>query len=210
VPESHDAILIRDLVRAAAVLTKAGCLTATDGNFSARLSQDRALVTRSGVEKRNLCEGDLVQVEIADLSPASGSSEWPLHRALYLGRPEVACVLHVHAPYLTTFAVAHRVPEIRLLSEAVMTVPEIVLIPYFSPGSQQLGDSLLHESRSASVYLLANHGCVAVGKTVTETLHRLERAEFLARIEYQCLALGGGVPLTPAQASLLTSLAPDR
>ena len=84
---------------------------------------------------------------------------------------------------------------------------EIALAPFCRPGSLELGESLLRSSTQASVYLLANHGAVAVGTSVREALHRLERAEFLARVEWQCTALGGGVPLSEGQIEDLLSSA---
>ena len=53
------------------------------------------------------------------------------------------------------------------------------------------------------MYLLSNHGAVAVGATIRETLHRLERAEFLARVQLDTLLLGGPKPLTPEQLAAL-------
>jgi L-fuculose-phosphate aldolase len=179
-------------------------LPATDGNLSVRHGEDRVLLTASGIAKRDLDESALVELELASEAHGCASSEWLMHRALYRARPEIHAVLHVHSPFLTTFAATHRVPTVALLAEAYVELGEIVLVPFCRPGSRALGEALLQTSAQASLYLLANHGAVAVGANVREALHRLERAEFLARVEWQCAALGGGVPLNAAQVADLT------
>lgn len=192
-----------ELLHAAQVLGLAGFLPASDGNLSARLNEQRVLITARGVEKRELREAHIVEVSVDDLRPAEGSTEWPMHSALYRHRPDVQCVLHVHSPALTVFATAHRVPRIDLLVEAFATVGTIALVPFAKPGTPLVGEALLSTDPTASVYLLANHGAVAVGGTVRETLHRLERAEFLAQVELNSATLGGGQPLTEDQLAAL-------
>jgi L-fuculose-phosphate aldolase len=191
--------ILRELIHAATVLEACGCLPATDGNFSARLDAQRVLLTLSGVEKRGITEDMFFETELSSENPGRGSSEWLLHRELYMNRPDIMCILHVHAPYLTTFAAAHRVPDVGLLSEGRLAIGGIALVPYCRPGTASLGREALRADATAGVYLLANHGAVSVGRTVREALHRLERAEFLARVEWHAVALGGGIPLSGAQ-----------
>lgn len=188
-----------DLCHAAQVLNSLQCLPATDGNFSARLSKDTVLLTRSGCEKRLLSGGDLLEVALSDEYPAGASSEWLMHRALYRERDEAQAVLHVHAPYLNSFAVLQRAPNVKLLAEAAFLLREIVFVPFALPGTPALGEALLAAGRTAPVYVLGNHGAVSVGKSVKEALHFLERAEFLARVQWQAEAAGNPVELSAAQ-----------
>jgi len=202
--------LASELIHAARVLADLECLPATDGNLSARLDAKRVLITRSGIEKRDLGESGLVEMSLDDAVSPDASSEWPLHRTLYVNRPEIGSVLHVHAPHLTAFSAVHRVPSLKLLSEALMAVGEIVCVPFCLPGTEELGTATVTAGPRASVYLLANHGAVAVGNDVRETLHRLERAEFLARVEWLCASLGGGVPIPDDAISALVARSPKQ
>lgn len=188
--------LIAEIWHAAEVLNHCHCLPATDGNLSARLSSTHVLLTRSGTEKRALAEHDFVEVELTEENPDGASSEWLMHRAIYSARTEVQCVLHVHAPYLNCFAVTHQCPNVALLAEAAIMIPKMTLVPFALPGTPELGNAVISASRTAPIYILANHGVVAVGATVREALHRLERAEFLARVEVQSRALGNARPLS--------------
>jgi L-fuculose-phosphate aldolase len=187
---SQRILLTEELCRAARVLALGNCLPATDGNLSARLNSDLVLVTRSRVEKRLLSASDLVQASLSDVQPKEVSSEWAMHRGVYLARGDVSCVLHVHAPALTAFAVARRIPRPRLLAEAMTEIGQIVLVPFVMPGSESVADVMLSASQMANLYLLANHGAVAFGSSISDALHRLERAEFLARVELHALSLG--------------------
>jgi len=202
VNQSSDEALISELYHAANILHEIGCLTATDGNLSVRAG-DRVFITKSGLEKRNLSAESLIEISLDDAAPESVSSEWPMHQAIYKQRSEIACILHVHAPYLTTFAVTGRSPNSRILTEAHMTIGEIAFVQFQPPGTLRLGAALLDHSSTASVYILANHGAVAVGETIRSALHNLERAEFLARIEFQAAAIGGGIPLSQEQLQSL-------
>lgn len=193
--------LLSALLRAGRLLDQAGFCLATDGNFSARLDSQTILLTRSGIEKRGLDETSFVPVPLSDAKPPQGSSEWPLHRAIYRARAEVMCILHVHSPFLTTYAAARRVPPPMLLAESHMAIGEMAAVPFCPPGTPEVGESALKAGPQAMVYLLANHGAVALGSSVDDALHRLERAEFLARVAWQCEALGGGLPLTAQQLS---------
>ncbi|MBU0509742.1 class II aldolase/adducin family protein [bacterium] len=194
---------MHELIHAAAVLHRARCLPATDGNLSARLDQRRVVITKAGIEKRELVENSFVVTSLDEPIPEHVSSEWPMHRAIYLARSDVGCILHVHAPFLSSFAIAGHIPDVNLLTETQLLIGQITLVPFAVPGSNALAESLLAQSPTANVYLLANHGVVAVGQTAAIALHRLERAEFLAEISIHAAAIGGGIPLNAAQISEL-------
>ena len=187
--------LIQQLLDAAHVLGHASFLPAADGNLSVRIAENRIIITKSKIEKRHVTTDDLVELSLYDAQTHDVSSEWPMHQTLYAARSDVNCVLHVHSPYLTAFACVHRIPEAALLAESAMEHAPIVLVPYRKPGSTELAQLLIEASSSAGIYLLANHGAVAVGETVSAALHRIERAEFLAKVECLAVILGGGKTL---------------
>ena len=197
--EGNLAGIVRDLQQAARVLAGLNCLPATDGNLSARLDGGRVVLTRKGIAKRELQPTDFVTVDVHESAPDGASSEWMMHRALYQHRPDVQCVLHAHAPGLTAFAVTERVPNTMLLAESALLLGRIAAVPFVTPGSAALGAAVIAADSRAAVYLLANHGAVAVGETVAEALYRLERAEFLAQVEIAAAKLGAVIPLSDSQ-----------
>jgi len=190
------------LVGAAQRLNEIGGLPASDGNLSARGGRGLFWISLSGVEKRKIGAGDFVLIDnsgrVVD-GYGRPSSEWPMHLAIYRQRAEVNCILHAHPPHLTAFAAAHKVPNPAILVEAALNVDDICLVPYAPPGSDSLGREIVASSSSSGVYLLENHGAVAVGKAVSEALHRFERAEFLAQVSLLAEKIDGVIPVSEAR-----------
>jgi L-fuculose-phosphate aldolase len=194
------------LVEAAQRLHEMGCLPASDGNLSARAEDNLIWISPSGVEKRKLTIDDFIRIDDTGHAVNSGanpSSEWHLHLAIYQHRAEVNSILHAHPPYLTAFAAAHQMPNSALLAEAELAIGEICLVPYAPPGSAALGEQVVACMKKCGIYLLENHGVVAVGSDTTQALHRLERAEFLASVSILAQSIGGALPLTAAQVAEL-------
>ncbi|MFH1010703.1 MAG: class II aldolase/adducin family protein [bacterium] len=190
------------LVRAAHRLREMECLPASDGNLSARSGPSLFWISPSGVEKGRIAADDFVLLDASGQTiegRGKPSSEWPMHWAIYCQRNEVNSILHAHPPFLTAFAAAHRVPDLAILAEAHLAIGEIHLVPYAAPGSASLGREIVAKSTRAGIYMLENHGAVAVGREVDEALHRLERAEFLARVSLLTEKIGGAVPLSEAE-----------
>ena len=194
-PEHARRAVMHELIRSAAVLESFRCFPATDGNLSARLDADTVLITKSGIEKRGLTASSFVEVQLNATNPAGASSEWPMHRAIYKARSDVTCVLHTHPPFLSSFATTDRIPDARLLAETGRLIGRIVRVPFVEPGSEALGKALLNASAVAAVYLLSNHGALSVGTSISEALHRMERAEFLAQVAFQAACLSGEKPI---------------
>ena len=73
-----------------------GWVPATSGNFSVRVDERHAAVTRSGVEKGALTAADIAVLGIDEPIPAGMSAETPLHLARYRADARVGAVVHVH------------------------------------------------------------------------------------------------------------------
>ncbi len=195
-----------ELVRAARQLYEIGGFTATDGNLSARISSTSFWISPTGAEKGGIVEDDFVQIdEKGRKLSGSGepSTEWAVHLAIYRKREDIGAILHAHTPHLTAFAAAHKIPDTAILAEAELMIGGICLVPYAPPGSASLAEQIIFCGLNSGVYLLENHGAVAVGKTTEEALHRMERAEFLAKVMLLAEKIGGGIPLSKAQLQQL-------
>ena len=191
-----------ELVRAARRLHEIRGFTASDGNLSARISSNSFWISPAGMEKGGIVEDDFIKID-ENGRKLSGqgepSTEWAVHLAIYRERKEIECILHAHTPHLTAFAAARKLPDTALLAEAELAIGGICLVPYAPPGSRALAERMISTGKNPGIYLLENHGTIAVGKTVEEALHRLERAEFLANVALLSEKIGGGIPLSKAQ-----------
>lgn len=177
------------LVAAARRLSQAGANAGTSGNLSARI-EGGYLITPSAMPYDAMHPEDLVFMG-HDWSHGGGqrppSSEWRLHRDLYVKRPEVGAVVHSHAPYATTLACLRRGIPAFHYEVALAGGADIRCGDYATFGTQALSDAALRALEGRLACLLAHHGMVTVGASLEAALELAEKVEVLARMYWQAL-----------------------
>lgn len=187
------------IVKAGVSLLDDGLVTGTWGNISVRADECLFAVTPSGRGYRTLQPEDIVVVT-ADGTPVEGSlrpsSELPLHLAIYQARPDIGAIVHTHSTFASACAVARRAipPIIEDLVQAVGG--EVSVAPYALPGTCELGCGAVDALADKYAVLLANHGAVACGKTLSEAMLVAQLIEKAAQIFCWAHTLGGAVPLS--------------
>ncbi len=171
------------------------------GNLSVRW-QDGFFITPSGCSLDRCRVGDLVWLSLEHPAPGKQqhpSSEWRLHRDIYLHFPEAACVLHAHAPWCTTLACMHKpIPPFHYMI-LVAGGATIRCAPYAPFGTQELSDRVITALQGRSACLLAHHGMVCFAASPDAALALALEVETLARIYCQMLAAGPVKLLTQEQ-----------
>lgn len=182
------------------------------GNISVRLEDGGYLITPT-----NSCLGRLDSARIArldaDFRHIGGdkpSKEVFMHRAFYRARADAGAVVHLHSTMATAIAclaepdAANPIPP--LTPYFVMRVGRrLPLVPYYRPGDPAMEPAITEAAADARAVLLANHGPVVSGKTLTDAVYAAEELEEAARL---ALLLRGATPrlLTGAQVDdLLTT-----
>lgn len=197
----------REAVRRAGVeLLDTGLVDGTWGNLSVRFEgpDGRSLmaITPSGRDYRSLGPGDIVLVDLATGEARGGkpSTETPLHRAIYAARPEVGAIVHTHSASASTVAAARReVPPV-LDDFAQVVGPSLRVADYALPGSGRMARVVLKALRGRMAALLANHGAVALGRSMAEALLCARMAEKGCRVIIEAEFLGGAKPLAKVEA----------
>jgi L-fuculose-phosphate aldolase len=186
----------RDIVTYGVRLHERGFVAATDGNLSARLGDKGFLATPTGLPKEELRE-EVVAVLDGEGRPLSGkpSSEWPMHYAIYRLRPDVGAVVHAHPPFATALACSGHAIDRPFLSEAVISLGTVPLVPFELPSTGELAERVARTLSGHDAVLMANHGAVTVGPDVRTAYYRMETLEQTARIFLYAELLGGGRPL---------------
>ena len=178
-------------------LYRAGLIAGQDGNVSVRLSGDRILVTPAGMSKVVVQATDLVVLSL-DGRTAKGkhkpSSEVAVHLEIYAGRPDVMAVVHAHPPTATGFAVAGETLPANVLPELEYTVGPVALVPFEPPGTLALARRFQSYLSGHDAWLMANHGAVTAGPSLTVAHQRMESLEHAARILLAARAVGKIVP----------------
>lgn len=185
-----------------------GLISASEGNLSIRLDEDRLLVTPTERRKDELAADDLVMIwpvhPEADHRSKSGlkpTSDLAIHLSIHAARPDVLAVAHAHLPASMALTLAGEVPDPAALPETALLLPRLPLVPFGTPGSEELAGlvaSALCESSGplATAVLLERHGAIAVGRDPAEAVDRLELVEVLCRAWRDALLirLGRGSP----------------
>lgn len=203
----------RDLARRMAAcchqLAVRGLIAGSDGNLSARLGRDRALVTPSGELKSRLNGAHMVEVSLSGRhrhGRRNPTSELDLHLRILRFRPDVGAVVHAHPPVATAFAVAGEGLTSFALPELIFLVGPVPLVPYATPGTKAIGDAVEPFLAGHNALLLANHGAVTMGRTLEEAWIRMETLEHGARILFGARLLGRVTELEPGAVAQLEAL----
>jgi L-fuculose-phosphate aldolase len=163
---------------------EAGLIAGWCGNLSARLrNREYIYITPRSANKSRLHASDiqLVYLGAAPDSLVNVSVEFPLHRESYLANEEVGAVIHTHAPALTAAGIRGIDVE-EVLPVAAASLGGVVRIPYHNSGSEELARAVADAVASgAKTLLLAHHGAVTVGHSLTEAYDRMEFAELTAQ-----------------------------
>jgi len=173
---------------------------AGEGNVSCRLGRRELLVTPSGACKGFLRSGDLVVVDAASgevQGRGRASSELRMHLAAYAARPEVQAVVHAHPLTAVALTVAGLPPPNDLVPEASVVLGPVAVARYATPGTDEVPASIAPFLPRHDVILLERHGALALGRSLTEALFRVETLERVARVALAARLLGRCEPLPP-------------
>ena len=178
------------------------------GNISARYG-DGMLITTSGSSNGFLSKNEIVYTGFDGLSREKRkkpSSEKFLHIEIYKKRPEINFIIHVHAPYLSSFASAGRDLMAPVMAENIFYFGGIPLADYALPSSRELVENTVRYFDKYDAVLMANHGVVVASKTIEDAYLKLELAESYAQIVLNTEILGGAKMLSEEQAQEVLSL----
>jgi ribulose-5-phosphate 4-epimerase/fuculose-1-phosphate aldolase len=192
------------LVELAASLFARGFSVGSAGNISVRLD-DGYLITPT-----NSCLGRLDPARISRLDAAfthvggdKPSKEVFMHRAFYQARAEAGAVVHLHSTMATAVACLPDLdsgnPIPPLTPYFVMRVGRTMpVVAYYRPGDPNMEPAIQAAAANARAVLLANHGPVVSGATLTDAVYAAEELEEAAKL---FLLLQAQAPrlLTPGQ-----------
>lgn len=170
----------------------------TSGNISIRF-ENNIMISASGSALGYLESEDVVIMDF-DANLISGekkpSSEKHLHAKIYEMRPDIGAIIHCHAPYVSSFAVAHIPLSKPIISENVFYFGEIPLADYAMPSSDDLVNFTAKYFDRHDAVLMANHGIIIGGKDIKDAYYKMETAETYAQIYLNSILLGGSFDLS--------------
>ena len=200
----------RAIVEACQEMNARGLNQNMSGNVSARYERNM-LISPSAVPYHDLKPDMIASMDLSgDMSgtwegPLKPSTEWRFHWKLMKQRSGVGAVIHAHSPYCTALAVLRRpIPACHYMI-AAFGGNNVRCADYAAYGTPELAELVVQAMQDRTACLLANHGMVAAGESISDAMWRAVELETIAR-QY-CLAtlVGEPVILTDEEVSATLS-----
>ena len=176
------------LVELSTSLFVRGFSVGSAGNISVRLA-DGYLITPTNSSLGRLSPERLSRLDagFAHVSGDPPSKEVFMHRAFYAARPDAGAVVHLHSTMATAVACLPDLdpgnPIPPLTPYFVMRIGErMPVLPYYRPGDPGMEPAIRDAAVGAGAVLLANHGPVVSGRTLTDAVYAAEELEEAARL----------------------------
>lgn len=197
------------VAEACAALIRSGVMSASGhGNFSARLDEERMVLTGTGMSSAPE-PGQLALVRLDGVVEeghvaASVGEIVTMHAVIYRERPDAGAVVHTHSPSVTAFALAHvALPcryEALLRHGQTCPVPVAAWGPRGSQASLDAISQALAGAPGTRAVLLANHGLLAFGPDPADAAAVVVALEEAAGAELAATRLGGAQDFPPGAA----------
>jgi L-fuculose-phosphate aldolase len=191
-PSTEDRALREQLVDGVRQLDALGLNRGSTGNVSARASRDDGLwITPTGMGAQGLSASDLVFVgrDGAARGALMPSSETPFHRAIYAVRADLRAVVHVHSVHATALSCLRKPLPAFHYMVAVAGGDSVPCTPYHLFGTDALSQAVALAFADRQACLMANHGLVAGGTSLSHALSVAREIETLCEAYLKALAV---------------------
>jgi len=184
-----------------------GLTFGSSGNISVR-TDDGWLMTPTNVSMGDLDPARLSKLDQNGrlLSGDTPTKESFLHRVMYDERPKSGAVIHLHSTHSVAVSCLADVDPADVLPPItayyIMRVGKLPLVPYFPPGDLGLAEAVRPLASRHHAVLLANHGPVVAGNTLSAASGAIEELEETAKL-FLMLKNHKARFLTPEQVSEL-------
>lgn len=183
----------RAVIATALAMSRSGLSPGRSGNVSCRWD-DGMLITPTGMAYEEIRARDIVFVngkgEVPAKKSRKPSSEWRFHLAAYQARPEMNAVVHTHSLHATVLACRRTpIPAFHYMV-AVAGGKDIPVVPYDTFGTQELARHVAKGLMHRDACLMANHGQIAIGRSLEAALELATEVETLAEQYCKVLTLG--------------------
>ena len=174
-------------------LVTSGLTRGTGGNISVlRRHEGLWALTPSGLDYFEARPEDMVVLDLEGHVREGHrvpSSEMALHREVYRRRSDAGAVVHTHSPFATTAAcLRESIPAVHYL--VGFAGEDVPCAPYATFGTDELAESAATHLEHRDATLLANHGLLALGKTLVRAFAVAEEIEFVAELWWRTRCVG--------------------
>jgi len=157
------------------------------GNISTRCT-DGWLLTPTGSNLGRLDPARLSKLDWSGklMAGDAPSKESFLHLAMYQQRERNQAVVHLHSTYSVAVSVLEDVDPADVLPPLtayyIMRIGSLPLVPYYAPGDMALAEAVRGVAAKHHALLLANHGPVVAGSSLSAAADAVEELEATAKL----------------------------
>ena len=181
----------KSIIDACLRMNALGINQGTSGNISLR-HEDGMLITPTSTPYETMQPEQIVYMRLDGWhDPAQRpSSEWRFHRDILAARPDMNAVVHAHPTYSTVLAIMGlEIPAVHYMI-ACAGGDTIRCAPYATFGTQELSEHAVRALEGRLACLLAHHGMIAIGPSLSKAIWLAVEVETLARQYHGCLQIG--------------------
>lgn len=185
---SAEARLADEICRVGASLFNRGLTHGSTGNISASLPDGGWLMTPTGSSLGTLDPARLARLDAGGrhIGGDKPTKEAFLHTCMYRERPKSGAVVHLHSTHSVAVSCLDGVDHANCLPPItayyVMRIGALPLVPYFPPGDEALAEAVAKLADKHHAVLLANHGPVVAGTSLSAAQDAIEELEETAKL----------------------------
>jgi len=187
--QPSDTAKLRDeICSCGASLFNRGLTHGSTGNISVRLDDGGWLMTPTGSSLGLLDPARLSRLDAEGhhIGGDKPTKEAFLHTTMYAKRPSSGAVVHLHSTHSVAVSCLADVNPCDCLPAITayyaMRIGTLPLVPYYPPGDETLAEAVGALASQHHAVLLANHGPVVAGSTLSAATDAIEELEETARL----------------------------
>lgn len=195
--DPHEQIKL-EIISTCRAMERIGHFVGTWGNISVRVPEG-FIVTPSRISYDTIVPADFVTVDLDGKIVAGHrlpSSETGVHRLVLRKKADVGAVIHSHPPYASAVSCLQRSIPVFVEDIAQIIGGEVKCTKYIPAGQhQKLAEEVANTIGEENAVLLANHGVLVCGRTLSETFVACQILEKAAQMMLLAGSLGGVIPI---------------
>ena len=181
----------KELVKIAKYLNDKNINRGSSGNLSYR-TINGFVITPSSVPNEKLNEKSCVQMAFTGIykNKLKPSTEWQIHRDIYLKRKDISAIIHTHPTSSTAIACMNiNIPSFHYMV-AIAGGENIKCAKYATFGTKQLSKNVIKALENRNACLMANHGLIVGDKDLKSASKLTEEIESISKQYLQILKSG--------------------
>ena len=184
---SNESTLREEICAVGKSMFDRGLTFGSSGNISTRIDGGW-LMTPTGSRIGNLDPARLAKLDDSGnhIGGDKPTKETFLHIAMYRERAKTGAVVHLHSTHSVAVSCLADIdpqnPLPPITAYYVMRIGKLALIPYYPPGDMKLADAIADVAPRHHSVLLANHGPVVAGSSLSGAADAIEELEETAKL----------------------------